>query len=106
MLCKATHQKPPKRRSQTLPGSGAQGGRSVLDSEARELSDQTKRLSATAMAAPSRTGSKGLGPPLASKRGHECDIATQRLAKWCSPVDDKVKTALTYHEGALGWDAT
>ena len=41
-------------------------------------------------------GSRGLGPPLASQR-HESDIATQRLAKRCSPVRDKVEAA------AIGW---
>ena len=42
-------------------------------------------------------GSRGLGPPLASQRRHEGDIATQRLAKRCSPVHDKVEAA------AIGW---
>ena len=41
-------------------------------------------------------GSRGLGPPLASQR-HESDIATQRLAKRCSPVRDKNEAA------AIGW---
>ena len=42
-------------------------------------------------------GSRGLGPPFASQRRHESDIATQRLAKRRSPVHNKVEAA------AIGW---
>ena len=49
-----------------------------------------QRVSATAVAAPSRKAGWGL---FASQRGRECDIATRRLAKRCSPVHDKVKGA-------------
>ena len=101
---------PPAAQPQpTLPGRGAQGGRSALGSEAHKLSDQAERLrtppanfaceDAQALWSWSQQlrvsctltpfsdsdggavarGSRGLGPPLASQRRRESDIATQRL---------------------------